>query len=237
MLVGRQHAALARHRPHLLIQVDVHPLDRLLRHRQHRQHVPLGLGQAGRGGDLLHQLVDLLDPPAGVLPRYLYVPGVDLDLLGGIGGLGGQLRVVHHALDVAVLLAVLQQAEAVAGVLDLAVAVDVVRARALDDVGDVLGVDLHQPQVAGCLRVAQELGVAQQLVRLLAQPEREAELAGRDADADQHVPHMHQRLRRQRAAGHHVLRGGFRIRGGRLRDVDRIERAEQVLAAGRHIGE
>ena len=51
--------------------------------------------------------MDLLHPAAGVLAGDLDVPGVQLDRVGGVGGLGGQLGVIDHALDVAILLAVL----------------------------------------------------------------------------------------------------------------------------------
>src|SRR5436190_1115162 len=81
-------------------------------------------------------VVDVLNTDAGVLAGDLDMPGVQLDRIGRVGRLGGQLRVIDHPLDVAILLAIRQQPEAVARVLDLAVAVDVVRIGSLDDIGD-----------------------------------------------------------------------------------------------------
>jgi hypothetical protein len=156
------------------------------------------------------------------------VPGVQLDVRGGVRREGGEQRVVAHALDVAVVLAVEQQPEAVAGVLGFAIAVQVPEVLALlafDQVDHVLRVQLLERQVLFDERFVQKLRVPEQLFGLLAEAKTEADAFGSARDADQHMAHVHQRLSRQRA-GHDRLVGV-------AADGQPIERAEQVRMLGR----
>ena len=100
----------------------------------------------------------------------------------------------------------------------------------------MLSVNLDQPEVAGVEGILQELGVALKLIGLLAQPQREADLAGRVANAEQHVPNMDQRLLGQRAAGDHGLIVLLSLGLGGLRDIDLVEATDQVIVGRRDIG-
>ena len=107
---------------------------------------------------------------ARILAGDLHMAGVQLDRVGGVGRIGSQLGVIGHTFDVAILGAVRQQAKTIAGVLNLAVAIGIMGLRAFNNVGDMLGVNLDQPEVASVEGILQELGVALKLVGLLAQP-------------------------------------------------------------------
>jgi hypothetical protein len=118
----------------------------------------------------------------------------------GIGRVGSQLGVVTHAVDAAeaIVRAVGQNPVAIAGIVDLAVAVEVAEVLAvlaLDQVDQVLCVQLLVGEVSLDLCLMQELRVAQHLFGLVAQSEHEARAVRRRRDADQHMSHMDQRLR------------------------------------------
>ena len=171
MLVCGQHTALAFDWSDLLVPIQVDALDRLLCQCQDVQHGVGCIGRTAGLADLECCIAYLVEADAGVLSGDLDVGSVDLDGVGRVVRAGGQTRVVGQALDVAILSAVLEQPESVAGVFNLAVAVQVTKMLALlalDDVDQVFGMDMLVGEIVLDESVAQELRMLQHQVALLA---------------------------------------------------------------------
>jgi hypothetical protein len=143
----------------------------------------------------------------------------------------GQRRRVDHLADVARRRAVGQQPKAIAGVFGHAVAVPISGVGATDDVADVLCVPMDKGEIARVIRVAQELGVLEQRIGLLAQPQGEAKRAGRAGGADEQGAHVAQRIGGQRPAEHDLSLG--RVARACNRDV--LIDAQQICGVGRLI--
>ena len=226
MGIGGRGPALAGFGVDLLVTVQVGPLQELVGQGHGLAQGALHLGPERGGQHLLYQVPQLRRPVFHILSADLDVVPVADHVRCGVVSAGCKIRVRVGSLNVAQVIAVEQQAVAVAWIRNQAVAVPVLVVGALipnQHVENSLGLTAHPGLVAGLIGGQHGLGGVVHQSAVLDQALDEGRTVGCLAECHQHVTNVEQPVRRKCECVGEIAGGvGARVRIGLQRDLDGI---------------